>query len=188
MKRSIYGRVLGKIARSRLLLMSPKGEHRLVLLEKFRKRRIDPDRIEFVKFQPRQDYLREYHRIDLGLDTLPYNGHTTSLDSFWMGVPVVTRIGRTAVGRGGWSQLNNLGLPNLAADSDDDFVRIAAELASNPDRLRQLRRDLRRRMRRSPLMDGQRFAAGFERALRQLWTRSQPPAGGPPCRTAAEQE
>jgi len=41
----------------------------------------------------------------LGLDTFPYNGHTTSLDSFWMGVPVVTRVGRTSVGRGGLTQL-----------------------------------------------------------------------------------
>jgi len=166
----LWARVLAKLARSRLMLMSPIGEHRQLMLDKFRARGVDPDRIEFVKFQPRQDYLREYHRIDLGLDTLPYNGHTTSLDSFWMGVPVVTRVGRTAVGRGGWSQLNNLGLSELAADSDDDFVRIATEWASDQPRLSQLRRDLRERMRRSALMDGRRFTAGFERAIRQLWT------------------
>jgi protein O-GlcNAc transferase len=166
----LWARVLKKVERSRLLLLSPPGEHRNSLLEKFRARGIDPARIQFVPFQPRQDYLREYHRIDLGLDTLPYNGHTTSLDSFWMGVPVVTRLGRTAVGRGGWSQLNNLGLPELAADSDDAFVKIATELAADLDRLARLRRDLRERMRRSPLMNGPHFAANFEQTLRRLWT------------------
>ena len=49
------------------------------------------------------------------LDTLPYNGHTTSLDSLWMGVPVVTCVGRTVVGRAGYSQLSNLGLSDLVA-------------------------------------------------------------------------
>ena len=63
--------------------------------------------------QPRPQYLELYHGIDVGLDTFPYNGHTTSLDSFWMGVPVVTLVGQTVVGRAGLSQLTNLGLPEL---------------------------------------------------------------------------
>jgi predicted O-linked N-acetylglucosamine transferase (SPINDLY family) len=138
------------------------------MLEKFAARKIEPERIEFVPFQPRQDYLREYHRIDLGLDTLPYNGHTTSLDSFWMGVPVVTRMGKTAVGRAGWGQLNNLGLGELAANTDEGFVKIATELAHDLPRLRQFRRDLRERMHRSPLMDGPRFARNMERIFRQI--------------------
>lgn len=170
----LWARVLAIVTDSRLVLMSPAGEHRQIMLERFRARGVEPDRIEFVKFQPRQDYLREYHRIDLGLDTLPYNGHTTSLDSFWMGVPVVTRIGRTAVGRGGWSQLNNLGLADLAADSDDAFVKIATDLARDKDRLRDLRRGLRERMRSSPLMDGRRFARNMERTFRRLWTSQSP--------------
>ena len=49
--------------------------------------------------RPRLQYFELYHRIDIGLDTLPYNGHTTSLDSFWMGVPVVTLVGQTVVGQ-----------------------------------------------------------------------------------------
>ena len=61
--------------------------------------------------------METYHQIDIGLDTFPYNGHTTSLDSFWMGVPVVTLVGQTVVGRAGLSQLTNLGLDG--ADRED---------------------------------------------------------------------
>ena len=57
------------------------------------------------------------------LDTVPYNGHTTSLDSFWMGVPVVTLVGPTVVGRAGLCQLMNLGLPELIASSPEQYVR-----------------------------------------------------------------
>ncbi|WEY39609.1 hypothetical protein [Paraburkholderia sp. SUR17] len=56
-------------------------------------------------------YLETYREIDLALDTFPYNGHTTSLDALGMGVPVVTRWGRSVVGRSGLSQLAR-GLPN----------------------------------------------------------------------------
>ena len=126
-------------------------------------------RVDFVPFQPRADYLRTYHQIDLGLDTFPYNGHTTSLDSLWMGVPVVTRVGATAVGRGGLSQLVNLRLDELAAYSDEEFVRIAVELATDRTRLANLRQGLRSRMEQSPLMDGARFARNVEAAYRKMW-------------------
>ena len=83
---------------------------------------IAAERIDFVPYRPRPDYLRTYHDIDLGLDTFPYNGHTTSLDSFWMGVPVVTHMGQTCVGRGGLSQLFHLDLLELGAETDEVFI------------------------------------------------------------------
>src|SRR5579863_9684706 len=98
-----------------------------------------------------------YHRIDLGLDSFPYNGHTTSLDSFWMGVPVITLPGQTPVSRAGWCQLSNLGLTELAGQSPEEFVRIAVELARDLPRLIALRSTLRQRMEQSPLMDASRF-------------------------------
>src|SRR5262249_50689492 len=109
--------------------------------------------------------------IDISLDTLPANGHTTSLDSLWMGVPVVTLVGQTAVGRAGLSQLSNLRLTELVAESPDAFVQIAARLASDLDRLSQLRAALRDFLERSPLMDAPRFARNLESAYRQMWQR-----------------
>ena len=115
--------------------------------------------------------LKLYHRIDLGLDPLPYNGHTTSLDAFWMGVPTLTLLGKTVVGRAGWSQLCNLGLKELAAETPEQYVALAAELAGDLPRLQELRGTLRQRMLRSPLMDASRFARHMEQAYRQMWRR-----------------
>ena len=138
-------------------------------MERFSSHGVDPARIEFVNPRPRGEYLQYYHRIDIGLDTVPYNGHTTSLDSYWMGVPVVTRVGQTVVGRAGLSQLSNLGLTELAAANDAKFVEIAARLAGDISRLSALRAGLRERMRRSPLMDAPRFAKSIESAYREMW-------------------
>ena len=113
--------------------------------------------------------MSQYDKVDIGLDTFPYNGHTTSLDSFWMGVPVVTLVGQTVVGRAGLSQLTNLGLKDLAAFSPDQFVRLAVELAKDQARLKDLRSGLRQRMQHSPLMDAVGFTRGIEQAFRGMW-------------------
>jgi predicted O-linked N-acetylglucosamine transferase (SPINDLY family) len=114
--------------------------------------------------------LRSYHEIDIGLDTFPYNGHTTSLDSLWMGVPTITRVGETSVGRGGLSQLFQLELLELAADSDLGFVAAAVALARDFPRLAALRQELRARLEASPLMDAGRFARSIEAAYRAVWS------------------
>ncbi len=158
---ALWARVLEAVPGSRLRLLAPEGASRAWVLSQLP----GPDRVDFVPFQARDAYLAEYREIDLCLDTLPYNGHTTSLDAFWMGVPVVTRVGATVVGRAGWSQLQNLGLPGLAAWDDDAFVAAAAGLAGDLDRLEALRRDLRPRMVRSPLMDAPAFARDLEDVL-----------------------
>jgi protein O-GlcNAc transferase len=102
---------------------------------------------------------------------LPYNGHTTTLDAFWMGVPVVTIVGETVVGRAGVSLLSNVGLTELIARTPNEFVRIAVELARDLDRLSALRGTLRGRMQASPLMDAPRFARNIEAAYRAMWQR-----------------
>jgi predicted O-linked N-acetylglucosamine transferase (SPINDLY family) len=79
--------------------------------------------------------------------------------------------GRTAVGRAGWSQLCNLDLKELAAETPEDYVALAAGLAGDLPRLQELRRTLRERMSRSPLMDAGRFARHVESAYRQMWRR-----------------
>jgi predicted O-linked N-acetylglucosamine transferase (SPINDLY family) len=165
----LWAKTLTAVAQSRLLLLAPPGSARQRVLEKLSHCGIEPDRVEFVNFTERTKYLELYHRIDVGLDTFPYNGHTTTLDSLWMGVPVVTLVGNTAVGRAGLSQLSNLKLTELAADTPESFVQIAAELASDLPRLTNLRTTLRQRMSTSPLMDAPRFARNIESAYRQMW-------------------
>jgi predicted O-linked N-acetylglucosamine transferase (SPINDLY family) len=165
----LWGGVMRALPAARLLLMAPPGRHRERLSRRLAAQGIAAERVDYRAFQPRADYLRSYHDIDLGLDTFPYNGHTTSLDSFWMGVPVVTRVGGTCVGRGGLSQLFQLDLLDLAAESDEAFVAIAAALGNDLIRLAALRRELRTRLERSALMDAPRFARHMEHAFRSAW-------------------
>ncbi len=166
-----WARVLASVERSRFLLLAPSGSLRERVLDIVARAGVDRSRVDFVENQPRADYLRTYHRIDIALDTFPYNGHTTSLDAMWMGVPVITLVCERVVARAGLSQLTNLKLTELAAYSEDEFVRIAIELANDTARLAALRRTLRARMERSPLMDAPRFARNMEAAYRACWQR-----------------
>ena len=132
---------------------------------------VAPERIEFVPRKPRAEYLRLYDSIDIGLDPLPYNGITTTCDALWMGVPVVTLAGQTAAGRAGISILSTVGLTELIARTQEQYVQIVTQLAGDPPRLAQLRSTLRERMTQSPMMDGPGFARKMESAYRQMWRR-----------------
>jgi predicted O-linked N-acetylglucosamine transferase (SPINDLY family) len=167
----LWARVLRAVDGSRLHILTAEGSHRTQTLEVFEREGVAPDRVTFLAKRPRDRYLACFHDTDIVLDTFPYNGHTTSLDSFWMGVPVVTFVGQTVVGRGGLCQLTNLGLPELIADTPERYVTIAAQLASDHDRLRRLRAGLRQRLQESPLMDAGRFARGIEATYRRIWQR-----------------
>jgi predicted O-linked N-acetylglucosamine transferase (SPINDLY family) len=167
----LWARVLREVPRSRLLLAAPDGEARTRALQVFTRCGVEPSRIDFQAIVPHEEYLATYRRIDVCLDPHPYNGHTTSLDAFFMGVPVVTLEGQTVVGRAGLCHAMNLGLPELVAKHPDDYVRIAVQLAGDPGRLAVMRSGLRDRMARSPLMDAPRFARNIEAAYRHAWQR-----------------
>jgi predicted O-linked N-acetylglucosamine transferase (SPINDLY family) len=166
----LWGGVLHALPGSRLRLLAPPGRHRQRVLQRLAAHGIAADRISFVAHQIRADYLCSYHDIDIGLDTFPYNGHTTSLDSLWMGVPTITRVGETCVGRAGLSQLFQLELVEFAADTDVAFTAAAVALALDLPRLAELRQRLRPRLERSALMDAGRFARHIEAVYAQVWS------------------
>jgi protein O-GlcNAc transferase len=165
----LWSRVLTRVPRSRLLLVAPL-EPRERVLSILEDGGIARERVEFAADRrPRLEYFQLYHRIDVALDTLPCNGGTTTLDAFWMGVPTVSLVGQTVVGRAGFSLLCNLGLKELCAETPEQFVEIAAGLAGNTPRLQDLRHSLHQRMQASPLMDGERFARNVEDVFRRIW-------------------
>ena len=166
----LWAEVLRAVPDSHLLFAAPPGATRQRVLQLLELQGIAPQRIHFAPRLPRQKYLELYHHIDIGLDTFPYNGHTTSLDSFWMGVPVITLVAQTIVGRAGLCELMNLNLPELIAHTPQQYVQIAAGLANDLPRLTKLRGVLRSRMQQSPLMEATRFARDIESACRQMWT------------------
>ena len=176
---ALWARVMREVEGSRFVLLAPIGSARTRILERFEQHGIDRTRIELVGHQPRLPYLATYRSIDVCLDTSPYNGHTTSLDAFWMGVPVVTLVGKTVVGRAGLCQAMNLGLPGLVARTGDQYVQIAVEWAKDRNRLADLRAGLRARMEASPLMDAPRFTANLEAAYRTAWKSWCEGAGEP---------
>jgi predicted O-linked N-acetylglucosamine transferase (SPINDLY family) len=165
----LWGAVMQALPTAELLLLAPQGRHRRHLVQRLASHGIADNRVKFVGFRPRAEYLKSYHDIDLGLDTFPYNGHTTSLDALWMGVPTLTRVGNTSVGRGGLSQLFQLDLLEFAAETNEAFVRSAIALAADLPRLAQLRRELRTRLESSALMNGARFARNMEAIYTQAW-------------------
>ena len=118
---------------------APGHQARGYVSERLQQEGITTSRVEFVTRQQRREYLKLYHRIGLALDPLPCNGHTTSLDAFWMGVPTLTLVGKTVMGRAGWSQLCNLGLQELAAETPEDFLALAVRLAGDLPRLEHAR-------------------------------------------------
>ncbi len=163
--------LLQSIAGSHLLIHAHAGSHRERVQAFMSEGGVDPSRVEFVGFIPPPEYFRLYDRIDIALDPFPYAGGTTTCDALWMGVPVISLAGTTAVGRAGVSILSNAGLPELIAGTPQDYVRIAVGLASDLPRLAALRAGLRGRLDRSPLTDAPRFAHNMESAFREMWRR-----------------
>jgi predicted O-linked N-acetylglucosamine transferase (SPINDLY family) len=110
-----------------------------------------------------------HREADVMLDTFPYNGGTTTCHALWMGVPVVSLAGDTPPGRGGASVLSVVGLGELVADTSEKYLGIASSLADDRQRLGALRSGMRERMKKSALMDSERFVCNLEDAYAAMW-------------------
>jgi len=130
---------------------------------------VAPERIECVPYANDPPYGEQFAGVDIALDNYPYNGVTTTCESLYVGVPVISLYGRNGVSRSGLSLLGTLGLDELAASAPEQYVDIAVALGSDLSRLEQLRASLRARFEQSSLRDEKRFAANFEKLLRTAW-------------------
>jgi protein O-GlcNAc transferase len=166
---SAWRRLLTAVPNSHLRIHARPGVHRSKSMKFLADAGIAENRIHFLDMLPPDQYLQQYQQTDIALDPFPFNGGTTSCDAIWMGVPVVTLRGKTAVGRAGASILSNLKLEELIAETIEQYISIATNLANDLPRLSNLRETLRERMQRSPLMDAKAFARDMEIALRQMW-------------------
>jgi predicted O-linked N-acetylglucosamine transferase (SPINDLY family) len=165
----LWAQALRAVPHSRLLLHAHEGSHRQRVLEYLQREGIERSRVNFAGKMPTEAYFGLYQSIDIALDTYPYGGGTTTCDALWMGVPVVSLAGKTAVSRAGLSILSNIGLPELVASTSEQYVSVAVELANDLRRLQESRSTLRQRMEVSPLMDATNFARGIETAYRRMW-------------------
>jgi predicted O-linked N-acetylglucosamine transferase (SPINDLY family) len=117
------------------------------------------------------DHWSAYHNIDISLDPFPWTGHTTSCESLWMGVPVITLRGKAHAGRMVASVLSFAGLPEWIAETSDQYIELAQQWAGRFDALVKLRATMREQLRSSKLYDVIGFTRGLEEAYRRAWLR-----------------
>lgn len=164
----VWREILAAVPDSRLILVPPKGKITNRVREKLG---VDPSQLIGLPRELRLEYFKNYQRIDLALDPFPCSGGVTTLDSLWMGVPVLTLAGPTVVSRASLSILSKVGLTELAAKNKAEYVTLAIALAHDKTRLRELRAGLRGRLEGSVLMDAKRFARQLESTYHALWQK-----------------
>ena len=180
---ALWSRLLNTLPQARLLLKSKEFDDfavRQAMRDQFAAHGIASNRLRMEGRSPRAEYFESYNRIDIALSPTPFGGGTTTAESLWMGVPVVTLRGDRWAGRIGVSFLETLGLADrLVADGPEDYIAKTAALIGDPSALAELRAGLRETMRRSPLCDAPAFARSLEDAYRSMWEGWRAEGGQP---------
>lgn len=175
---AVWSQILAGVHDSHIIIKAQGLHHSDMqkdISDQFARHSIHKERIEFFGKFPDMSgiysHLDLFNQVDISLDTFPYNGTTTTCESLWMGVPVITLAGDSHVSRVGVSLLTSVGLQDMVATSHDDYVARAVTLAKNLDLLELLRGNLRHMMHRSPLLDTVGFTRNLEAAYRDMWQR-----------------
>lgn len=169
---ALWSRVLLAVPHSQLLLKAPALRDDAVrarFAAMFEAQGIAPERLHMRGPSGLAEMMQEYRDMDIGLDPLPYNGGTTTLQALWMGVPVVCLTGDNFVGRMGASFMHALGRPEWAAADEPAYVAAALRLAHACAALRAGRAQLREQMAASPLCDIRNYVSHFESLLARMW-------------------
>jgi protein O-GlcNAc transferase len=143
------------------------------LKKEAQKQGLDGQRLVFAEHMPLSDHLARHRQADLFLDTLPYNAHTTTSDALWTGLPVLTLMGRSFAGRVAASLLNAIGLPELIADTQEEYEALAIELAMSPKKLVAIKSKLEKNRLTAPLFDTPLFTKNIEAAYIEMMERYQ---------------
>jgi predicted O-linked N-acetylglucosamine transferase (SPINDLY family) len=139
---------------------------------------VDPARLVFGNALAIPEYLARCRTMDLFLDTLPYNAGTTASDALWAGLPVLTCMGEPFASRVAASLLTAIEMPELIASTQERYEALAVALATDPQRLSEIRHRLADRRLTTPLFDIRRFTQHLEAGYRDIYERYQ--AGLPP--------
>jgi tetratricopeptide (TPR) repeat protein len=168
---ALWCRILNRVPDARLLLEANALEDESFAADvraRFAAGGVSSERLLLLGRKPEHQY-HLYNRIDIALDPFPCNGGTTTFDTLWMGVPLVSLAGGHMMARMGADLLGHAGLSELVVDNEADYESVAVALATDWPRLRVLRAGLRDRVRESPLMDAPLFARNFAEAMRGMW-------------------
>lgn len=169
-----WSKILTEIKDCKLLIKASSKDSEIAqkrILEKFKQKKIDQERIIFEQHKKEKlDHLKIYHKVDVSLDTFPYPGVTTSFESIWMGVPVLTKKGDNFVSRCGESININLNLKNFLADNEKDYIKKAVNINQNREEIISLRDTLRDKGLNSVLFDSKKFGNSFSDKMHAIWT------------------
>ena len=169
----LWSKILTSVPNARLILKAkslsdPETQKRLQKM--FIDSGVSPGMIELFGYSSSLfEHLELYNSIDIGLDTFPYNGTTTTCEAMWMGVPVIVMAGRTHESRVGVSLLSSVGLTDLIAESADKYLGKAVKLAGDLNHLKRIRASLRDMMSNSSLTDFRRVTRSLEEAYQRMW-------------------
>ena len=169
---ALWARLLTLVPNSRLFLKAGQLKEQSVqqqVIKRFATHGVNAAQLILEGPDPREIYLAAYQRVDISLDPFPFTGATTSAETLWMGVPVLTLAGDRFVSRQGVSLLMNAGLSDWIASDAEDYIARAITKAGDPQSLATLRNQLRQQVLISPIFDAPRFARHFEAALRGMW-------------------
>jgi len=169
----IWSQILQKIPRARLMIKARQLDDTDVqkeLLDKFITCEIDAPRIMICPpTDTTRDHLACYHQVDIALDPFPYNGTTTTCEALYMGVPVITLQGDRHSGRVGMTILTKVGLTDLIASTEDEYIKAAIQMARSLDARARLRSELRSRILTSDLCNSEQFANHLEKEYLHIW-------------------
>ena len=166
--------ILNNVSNSRLILKSSTFCDSTLLLEKFKKNGVK-NKIEILdkkNFFKKKDHLCLYKKIDLALDTFPYNGVTTTFEALWMNVPTIVLRGYNFNSRCGESIIKNLGIDYLIASNTKDYIQKAIQLSRDKGKLNKIRRLIFDTVLSTPLFDTQSFARDFGDCLFEISNKS----------------
>ena len=114
------------------------------------------------------DHLARHKAADLFIDTMPYNAHVTASDALWAGLPVLTRAGESFSSRVAASLLSSIDLPELITKTEKEYETLAIDLATNPERLKQIKKRLEKNKLIKPLFDTKLFTKNIESAYKMM--------------------
>ncbi|MCA0399620.1 MAG: tetratricopeptide repeat protein [Proteobacteria bacterium] len=158
----VWKEILDRVPNSRLRLdQKPFGDPETCdrVLARLEKLGFDRNQVDLVSTTP---HWAGYHEFDISLDCWPHNAGTTTFESLWMGVPVLSKKDRPSVGRHGIMVLGPMGLSDWVVDTEAEFVQRAVEKASDIEALAALRASLRDRVKESPFLDRKARTRGLE--------------------------
>lgn len=165
----IWCKLLHSVPDSVLWLLCPRKDIQENLKREAQARGIGSERIIFAPPLPQTQHLGRLQLADLAVDTFPYTSHTTASDALWAGIPLVTKMGETFASRVAASILQSMGLPDLVANDDEEYLNIVLNLAQHPERLETVRNTIAANKKVSPLFDTPRFARDLEKIYQTIW-------------------